>query len=155
MIADITSKTSLRFFVAGVPAPGGSKVSMVTPGTGRLYTKEDCKRNPAWRQDVAIAAMRAMVGRGPMTGPLKVRFYFSFPRPKGHYRTGRNAGEVKDSAPIYHIVKPDTTKLIRAAEDACTGIVWRDDAQIIVQSAEKVYTLARPGLSIDVEELQP
>ena len=31
------------------------------------------------------------------------------------------------------------TKLVRAVEDALTGLVWRDDAQVVVQTVRKRY----------------
>lgn len=33
---------------------------------------------------------------------------------------------------------PDVLKLARGVEDALTGIVWRDDAQIVNESLSKV-----------------
>jgi Holliday junction resolvase RusA-like endonuclease len=70
---------------------------------------------------------------------VKLEVLFVLPRPKGHHGTGRNAGVPKASAPQWPTVKPDTTKLLRAVEDACTSILWRDDAQIVIQTACKVY----------------
>lgn len=45
----------------------------------------------------------------------------------------------RPSAPHYPAVKPDATKLVRAVEDALTGICWRDDAQIVNQDVRKRY----------------
>jgi crossover junction endodeoxyribonuclease RusA len=149
----------IRFFVPGVPAPGGSKKSFRSASTGKVITMEDCKRTAGWRSNVAGAAAVAMVGRpGPLTGPLRVQFFFSMPRPKSHYGTGKNARTLKATAPIYHTTKPDTTKLIRSTEDACSRIVWSDDAVIAEQSARKVYTNSTlghstPGAIILVTEL--
>jgi Holliday junction resolvase RusA-like endonuclease len=42
--------------------------------------------------------------------------------------------------------------LWRAAEDALTGIVWADDAQITDQRVQKCYS-TMPGVSITVEEV--
>lgn len=150
----------IRFFVPGVPAPGGSKRAVYNRATGKVWVKDDCERNPAWRDRVASFAIEAMVGRKPMEGPLRVSFYFTMPRPKSHYGTGRNRAELKRSAPIYHTSKPDTTKLIRAAEDAMTGIVWRDDATVAEQWAQKAYAPSlpgncNPGVLIEVRELDP
>jgi len=68
-------------------------------------------------------------------GALEVSVIFTVPRPKGHF----GARGLKPSAPAYPTVRPDVTKLLRAVEDACTGIVWRDDAQIVAQHAIKRY----------------
>ena len=46
------------------------------------------------------------------------------------------------------------TKLIRAVEDALTGIVWRDDAQVAVQKVAKVYGDEPQGAVITIEEIE-
>jgi Holliday junction resolvase RusA-like endonuclease len=74
-----------------------------------------------------------------LEGPLRVRFDFVFPRPKGHFGSGKNATVLKRNAPQYPVVKPDATKVIRSTEDALKGILWRDDSQIVTQAATKRY----------------
>jgi Holliday junction resolvase RusA-like endonuclease len=68
---------------------------------------------------------------------LDLRFYMR--RPQSHFGTGRNAGRLKDTAPRFHTTRPDSTKLTRAVEDALTGVVWRDDAQVSTQVIAKLY----------------
>ena len=72
----------------------------------------------------------------PRSGPIKLFIIFQLRRPKAHYTT---KGAVKSSAPPHPTVKPDLTKLLRAVEDALTGVVWRDDSQIIHQAVSKEY----------------
>ena len=72
----------------------------------------------------------------PLEQPLWVVFGFTFRRPKGHTRKD---GTLRKSAPLWPAVRPDTTKLVRAVEDALTGIVWADDALIVDQQACKTY----------------
>jgi Holliday junction resolvase RusA-like endonuclease len=59
--------------------------------------------------------------------PVGVSFDFRFPRPRSHY--GKRG--LLPSAPRHMVTKPDLDKLIRAALDALTGIIWRDDAQVV------------------------
>ena len=132
----------IRFFVPGVPAPGGSKKAFRSP-SGRIVVMDDCKRNKPWRDSVASFALEAMVGKTPLEGPLRVSMYFMLPRPRHHFRTGKKAGQLKDTAPYYHTSKPDATKLVRSTEDAMTGIVWRDDAVIAQQEIDKTYESGR------------
>jgi Holliday junction resolvase RusA-like endonuclease len=80
-----------------------------------------------------------MNGAEPMRGALGLSLTFYAQRPRTHYGTGKNAGTVKPNAVKAPIVRPDVTKLTRAVEDACTSIVWRDDAQVVVQVARKRY----------------
>lgn len=126
--------TAVSFFVPGIPAPGGSKRHI---GNGIMV--DDAKRNVPWRESVGAEAYRAMDGRHPLHGALELVVVFAMPRPKAHYRTGKHAGELKGTAPAWHTSKPDATKLLRAVEDAMTGIVWRDDAQVCFQRVSKCY----------------
>lgn len=141
--------TRIEFFVPGIPAPGGSKKAFVVKG--RAVVTEDSKRNKPWRDRVASVALESHAGP-PLEGPLALSLRFVLARPRGHFGTGRNAGKVRASAPPYPAVKPDTTKLLRAVEDALTGILWGDDAQIVAQAAAKGYG-DRPGCHVQVYPL--
>lgn len=145
-----TSTDAISFFVPGVPAPGGSKRAFVV--NGRAVVTDDCKRNKPWRQAVTLFAADAYHG-DPLTGPLVVEVVFTMPRPKSHYRTGKHAGVVRDDAPAWHTKKPDATKLLRALEDALTGVLWTDDAVIAEQRVDKVYG-NRPGAYVTVWTLK-
>ncbi len=70
---------------------------------------------------------------------MKVTVTFVFPRPKSHYRTGKNAGILRDDAPLYKDSTPDTDKLERAIGDALTGVVFSDDAKVAWWDARKMY----------------
>ena len=85
----------------------------------------------SWRQAVIDAA--SLTKEWPaLDGPLEVTMTFWLPRPKSHYRTGRNAHLLRDSAPKYPHGKPDVSKLCRATEDALTDAgIWADDAQVV------------------------
>lgn len=124
----------ISFTVPGIAAPGGSK-NAIRLKSGRTVVVDACKRNPAWRGAVAAAAAGAMVRREPMLGPLELEVLIYMPRPKAHFRRD----ELRPDAPVWHQVRPDATKLLRAIEDALTGIVWVDDAQVVRQRVEKRY----------------
>jgi crossover junction endodeoxyribonuclease RusA len=133
----------VAFHVHGTPAPQGSKTR-----TAHGYVREDNPRTRPWRNAVAAAAHDAMRGRPPLPGPLHLEVTFLFPRPKGHYRTGRHAGELRDRAPRFCPTRPDLDKLLRAVGDAITGIVVVDDAQLVRVTAWKMY--GSPGAYIAV-----
>jgi crossover junction endodeoxyribonuclease RusA len=62
---------------------------------------------------------------------------FVFSRPKAHYRTN---GELKPSAPQHCTGRiGDLSKLVRAVEDALTGVVYDDDAQIVHLTSQRRY----------------
>jgi Holliday junction resolvase RusA-like endonuclease len=96
---------------------------------------------------MAADAQEAMAGAVPLHGAVKVEVLFTFPRLKSHFRTGKRAAELRDDAPLQHDKKPDLDKLVRALGDAITGIVVRDDSQIAVLQARKVYGEA-PGARV-------
>jgi hypothetical protein len=141
--------TRLMFEVIGHPEPAGSKraVPLHRGGGGWAGGGRVIDANPKaapWKREVAVAAVDAMrIAYGPepelFPGPRGLAVVFTVLRPKGHFGTGRNAGRLKESAPPYPIVKPDATKLLRGVEDALTGVVWRDDAQVVEQRVSKRY----------------
>lgn len=141
--------TELSFFVPGLPATQGSKVAFRHNVTGRIIQKDSCQRLPSWRARVGRHAARAMDGAPPLTGAVLLELGFFLPRPKSHFGTGRNAEKLKASAPKLPVVKPDLTKMVRAAEDAMAGICWKDDAQVCGQITSKEYT--DPDMPIGVQ----
>ena len=151
----------LTLFVPGIPRPGGSKTATVIRRKGGeivmkngrplITTRDDAKGNAEWKQNVKFFARQAFEST-PIANPMRVTITFVMPRLKGHFGSGRNAGVLKASAPHFHTVKPDGTKLMRSTEDAMTGIVWLDDALIVEQHVVKVYG-DKPGAEITVEEL--
>lgn len=142
------------FFVPGVPAPGGSKRFVgISKKTGRgILVDASGERGTNWRTIVQWAAQEQLIAGAtafPPGVPLALDVVFTMPRPKAHFRKD---GTLKDGIMVHHISKPDTTKLLRALEDAITGILWHDDAQIALQSARKIYGTA-PGATITISSL--
>jgi Holliday junction resolvase RusA-like endonuclease len=152
---------AVSFFVGGIARPGGSKTATVIRrkcgeivthnGRPLVTTREAGKHTANWRAVVAGEARRSYQG-DPLTCPLQVTMQFVMPRPKGHFGTGKNRERLKVDAPVYHTSAPDCTKLVRAVEDACIGILWHDDRIIARQFAEKVFGM-RPGVEINVRPL--
>lgn len=145
--------TALTFFVVGTPAPQGSK-RYLKPGV----MVESSKRVAPWRADVRAAAEAALNGDPdaflPLwDGPIDLNVVFYFPRPKSHYGTGRNAGTLKESAPLFHTQAPDCDKLARAVGDALTSVVFADDKTIIRWAATKRWGDAggQPGARVVVD----
>jgi crossover junction endodeoxyribonuclease RusA len=131
--------------VTGLPVPQGSKRVF----HGRLVDVNDRKLKD-WRALVGGAVEQL----GWFDGPVKVEMNFYLPRPKGHYGQGRNANLVKTSSPGRPATKPDIDKLVRACLDAMTGLVFRDDSQVVTIVARKLYAsdVRLPGVHIEIEE---
>jgi Holliday junction resolvase RusA-like endonuclease len=66
----------------------------------------------------------------PIEGSLAMKVVFNFERPKSHYRTGKYAGLVKESAPIEHTNKPDLDNLAKFVLDSMNKMIFNDDSQI-------------------------
>lgn len=128
------------------PAPGGSKKIVTNSRTGDAVLVDMGKHNTAWKAHVAREALKAVFGilKEPLNGALYAQFSFRMPRPKYHFFKD---GRLRPGSPHYHTVKPDTTKLVRACEDALTGVLWSDDARIALQLAEKIYS-DKPGVDV-------
>jgi crossover junction endodeoxyribonuclease RusA len=137
----------VTLWVPGIPQPGGSKRAFLHRKTRRPIVTDDCRRNKDWRAVVALCAVEHF--REPLDGPLGVDVEFCVQRPKGHM--GKRG--LRPSAPTYPTVRPDATKLWRSTEDALTGIAWRDDSQIVIQTVRKVYGVT-PGARIRVWRIE-
>ncbi len=142
---------TISFFVPGIPQPGGSKRAIPNIKTGKIIIIDDCKRNASWRDSVTQAGIKAMANQDLFVKQVILEVVFVFPRPKSHYNT---KGVLKPTAPIFHSVRPDTTKLVRSTEDALKAICWIDDARVVDQHAVKKYVfkgmLDTPGAYITI-----
>lgn len=140
----------ISFFVAGVAKPAGSKRAFFIKKLNRAIITDANPNSKDWKIDVKHRAQERY--DGPLlTCPLAVKFTFYILRPKGHYRTGKNIQLLRDGAPAFPASKPDVLKLSRGVEDALTGIIWKDDAQIVTEHIAKRYAHA-PGVQIDIYE---
>lgn len=139
-------------FVPGIAQPAGSKKGFVvrSKDTGKLRAiiTDDAKKSRPWKSIVGTIAAANWRG-APVDEPLALSIEFTMPRPQSHYGTRAGQRYLRADAPHFHAGKPDATKLLRAAEDALTGIVWLDDSRIVDQHVRKVYG-EQPGCAIRV-----
>lgn len=149
----------IQFFVPGIAATSGSKTGFVIKskktGKNRVIMAPANKKQKPWMAHVRAVAVENYPGP-PLSGAVKVSFGFFLPRPKGHFGSGKNADKLKTSAPDYPTTKPDLTKLVRAAEDALVGIIWKDDSQVVLNRCGKEYcddTEPTPGVYITIDAL--
>lgn len=131
--------------VPGVPVPAGSHRAFLIAGRARIAPANKMQRS--WQRVVSECAAEAWQDREPILGSVFLDVVFHFSRPKSHYKT---SGYLKKSAPICCATRPDLDKLLRAIGDALTGIVWRDDSQVVGVYARKFYTNGQPRATIRV-----
>lgn len=134
----------LCFTVTGHPEPGGSKRTVPTradwqrvPGV-RWKVLDANKNVEGWKELVAATARGAMLKRRmrPLSGPLVVEMTFFRERPAAHL-TSKGALSREGHRHPFPETKPDVLKLARAVEDALSGVVYDDDAQIVDEVLRK------------------
>lgn len=138
-----------QFTVLGLPKPQ-ARPRAVSRGK---FTKVYSPRTE-WKEAVKYAASKE---KPIAIEALQVSLEFYFDRPKSHYRTGKNADKLKDSAPKFHTKKPDVDNLAKAVLDACQDAgLFKDDSAVVVLTVEKSYVdpgdLVKQGCEIRIEE---
>lgn len=127
--------TELSVFVAGVPAPQGSKNFLGTfkgkDGRTHGIMGESSKKVKPWRADVRSALIDAD-GKPKVSfgdSPIVADLVFIMTRPKSTPKKKTPAA----------IRKPDLDKLIRSTFDAISSAgVWADDSRVIGVVASKM-----------------
>lgn len=135
---------AITFGVRGLPAPQGTARAFVAGGRAMIATDANRLSSPvgAWRAAIRTEAQAAMDGAPLMAGAVAVTAGFSMPRPGSLPRRVTQAD-----------AKPDLDKLARSLLDALTGVVIRDDAQVVVLDLAKGYDADHPGVVVTVREL--
>jgi len=124
-----------QFWVEGEPRPKGSpRVS--GRGRGRKAYVAENPAEKAWERSVGWMARAEWKG-DPLEGPVSLELHFYLPR-RGKLTAAK---------------KPDLDKLARAVLDALSGIVYRDDAQVVALGLRKrISPEGSGGVSIEVRE---
>jgi len=136
---------TVRFFVAGRPAPKGSKRAFVRGG--RAVLVESSKQARPWEQQVHWTARDVVENTDGLDllpcSPMKIAMHFEMPRVQ----------RLRKCIGVVHDRKPDLDKLARNVMDALTGVLWADDAQVWSLKASKAYVDPGypPGVRIEVE----
>lgn len=147
-------KLIVTAFVHGEPKAQPRPKAFARNGRAGIY---DPGTAEGWKGVIA-AALKGHAGK-LVTDALRVDLVFYFPRPKGHFGTGKNAGKLKLSAPIWHTKKPDIDNLEKAVFDALSeksGIgLWKDDTQVVESRSLKRFAVNSPaGMRILIYSLE-
>ena len=141
----MTRVGEFAFTVHGVAQAKGSMRAFAPKGGGRPIVTDGNRNVKGWQYLVASAAGDALA-RVPddtrarlYASALRCELVFYLPRPKA-----------LRAAIVPHTKRPDIDKLVRAACDALTGIVWHDDAQVVELVAVKRYAETGAGPRVDV-----
>lgn len=130
----------ISFFVSGVPTPQGSARAFVVNGKPVITSSN--RSLAAWRRLVSDAAQNHA---HMIEGPVKLNVSFILPRPKSLPKKVQ-----------WNIKRPDLDKLIRSVGDSLTGIMWKDDSQVVTINATKSYAAnaESTGVLIEIASLE-
>ena len=139
----------IEFFVPGAPV-GKGRPRAARRGAGVvMFTPEKTAGYEALVAATASNAMRAEAG--PLfTGPLEAVLEMRFPVPASWSKAKR----ARALAGVeWHTSKPDADNVAKAILDACNGVVFRDDSQIVILIATKAFS-EEPGVRVVIREVQ-
>lgn len=123
---------SVRFFVNGKPEPQGSSRAFVVGGKPVITSANRNLKD--WRTIVQLtAAQHAQM----FDGPVEVILHFYLPRPISLPKKVTR-----------HTKRPDVDKLARSVLDSLTGVMFKDDSQVVALEAYKDY--ADPFIGVEV-----
>ena len=94
------------------------------------------KNAKPWKALVVSAALDAY--QGPLLeGPLSMEIIEYRIRPQSH--TGKRGLNKKGRETPYPTTAPDCLKIARAIEDSLSGVIYRDDSQIVRETIRKTW----------------
>ena len=122
--------TEIRFVVLGNPVPKARPRGTVDrDGNTHYYTP---RRTKHWEAQVRDAARAAMQGRPPLSGSVAVELWIW----RGDKR------------------KADADNIEKGCSDACNGVVWDDDDQVLDMHRYKRLDRANPRVEMRVWALE-
>lgn len=142
---DFNFGRTFAFTVVGTAQSQGSKRAFWKAGMRHAVIVEDKqKETKAWRGNVAKAAIEQcghLLGGRLIEGPCRLFVTIFRPRPASAKRSVH-----------FPATKPDTVKLVRAIEDALTGVLYVDDSRIVDHVLRKRFGVPA-RVEIEVVEL--
>ena len=118
-----------EFVVMGEPT-GKARPRVTMHGT---YTPAKTKAYQSKVQDEYRTQCNKWFGENPIA--VKIKAYYGIP--KSATKAARKAMHTGETKPTK---KPDTDNLAKAILDALNWIAYKDDAQVVVLSVEKIYS---------------
>lgn len=135
-------------FVVEADPVGKGRPRAFRVGTGvRMHTPPKTK---AYETTIAFAAKLAMRGQPLLSGPVSAVMTFSLPIPPSW--SHRKAQEASLGLTLPTVV-PDLDNLVKAILDACNGVVFEDDKQVVRLCLTKRYAQAG-RVAVSFEEIR-
>ena len=135
----------IEFFVPGTPI-GKGRPRAARRGTGVvMFTPE---KTAGYEALVAATASNAMLAHQLLDGPLEAVLEMRFPVPASWSKAKRARAL---AGAEWHTSKPDADNVAKAILDACNGVAFRDDAQVVMLIATKAFS-EEPGVRVVIRE---
>lgn len=136
-----------QFTVPAIPvAKGRARATIRTSKAGDSFIGNYTPaKTRSFEGVVKLFASQAMHGMSPFTCPIDLLVEFQFPIPPSWPSWKRTAAA---EGRVHHTGKPDTSNLVKAIEDACNGVLFHDDGQIVGSVQDKIYTDGAPGILV-------
>jgi len=131
----------ISFEVRGNPKAKGSMKAFMPKGARFPVITHDNPKTRPWVSAVRIQAQQ----HAPIQlwlGPITLELLFTLQKPQS----------LPKRRPSWAIRRPDIDKLVRTICDSLTGVIYKDDSQIIYQSAKKEYGNA-PGVTVVISQV--
>lgn len=110
----------------------------IAHGKPYIYTPENVQK----AKDEIIRFLRPFKPKEPLKGPIELYVSWRFPKGKRHKHYE------------WRVTKPDTDNLEKLLKDCMTHLgFWEDDAQVVKEHVEKIWSDEPTGISIEINEL--
>lgn len=136
-----------HFIIPATPTAKGRARSRIVHGKGKTfashYTPAATRDFEALVKDFAAQA----IGGDPLTVPVDLLVEFRFRIPDSWPKWKR---DLAAAGLVHHTKKPDCSNLVKAIEDACNGVLFRDDGQVVGCVQDKVWTTGAECIVVHV-----
>jgi Holliday junction resolvase RusA-like endonuclease len=135
----------IQFTVYGEPVAQGRPRATNINGHIRMY---DPKKSRDFKDYVRLVASEHRPEK-LLEGPISLVVKVYKPTLKSFSKKKKAAAEAGQLRPTS---KPDVSNYLKLIEDALTGVIWKDDSQIIDCSISKYYS-ETPRTEIQIKEM--
>lgn len=136
----------IAFTVYGIPVAQGRPRTAVIAGHAVVY---DPGKSKDYKHYVKVAASQALGDSALLERPLQVEIVAVLPIPQSFSKKKHIEALCGNLRPAK---KPDADNFQKCVWDACNGVVWRDDSQIVDARIKKLYG-EKPLIKVEVKEL--
>lgn len=116
-----------------IPGPPVGKARARVPRSGHAYTPAKTRQHEGYIRHLAALAM---AGKAPLDGPVSVVVSVGVEPPRSWSKRKRADALAGRVLPI---ARGDIDNYLKSIMDACQGIVYRDDKQVVDVRAIKRY----------------